>query len=154
MKLSKYLTDDTIKDKTNFKPDDRKLTWEKLEATIQSRATKKDNSFILKGPWKKFIKTQAGFDIYSVDNEWVKNNLSVIFGHGGHGYVHEFIPMNEIWILHVNDEYSQEYFDSCAAHEIKEFLEMKKGMKYWKAHQIALTLEKELGLISSEEINK
>ena len=142
----------TLNTKVKFKADKRQLTWEELEQKIQARAHKKDDNLILKGPWKKFVRKQDGFNVYAVDRKWVKSNLSVIFGHGGHGYVHEFIPMDEIWCNEINDEITPEYFDSCAAHEIREFQEMSKGLPYYKAHQIAQQLERELGLIPEEQI--
>jgi len=146
-----------------FKEDNRELTWADLEEDIQTRAHRKDPDFYLDGHWKVFIREQKGFDVYMVDGSWVRNNLSVIFGHGGHGLVHEFIPINEIWIssthfegcehdLDHTDEVTQEYFDSCTVHEIKECQEMQNGKDFWTAHQIALEEERKLGLIPEEDI--
>jgi len=144
-----------------FKKDNRDKLWSELELKIQKRAKKKDKKFILSGKWKKFIRRQEGFKVYAVDGEWVRNNLSVIFGHGGHGYVHEFIPRNEIWIStrHYEDcgcenikngqKVSKAYFDSTVIHEITEFKEMKKGMIFWKAHQIATQKEVEAGILKN-----
>jgi len=145
--------------------DPRKFEWSELEADIQERGDDKDEKFTPKGPWKKFVRKQDGFKIYAVDGKWVRDNLSVIFGHGGHGYVHEFIPVDEIWCAthhyhenewsHCgcnkgNEPVSKEYFDSCVVHEIEEFNRMK-GQKepYWEAHNEALEKEKELGLLKN-----
>lgn len=146
--------------------DKRDKTWAILERGIQSRAKDKDKSFILGGKWKKFIRTQSGHKIFSVDGKWIRTNLCVYFGHGGHDLVHEFIPLNEIWISsHHYDEgdseiakcgcrvskkgqkVSKKYFDSVVIHEITECEEMKKGKIYWKSHQIALQKEREIGLL-------
>jgi len=147
--------------KLKFKKDNRDKLWKKLELQIQKRGNKKDKKFILAGPWKKFVKKQDGFKIFAVDGEWVRNNLSVIFGHGGHGYVHEFILLNEIWVathhfkgcgcrnVKKGQKVSQQYFSSTALHEIVEFKEMKKGMSFWKAHQIALQKEIEAGFFKN-----
>lgn len=149
----------------NFPKDKRDKLWAELEADIQARGGKKAAGLTLKGKWKKFIRTQDGFKIFAVDGAWVRNNLSVIFGHGGHGYVHEFIPLDEIWIgirhfhenewsqcgcknIKKNQKFSKKYFVSCVIHEIMEFKEMKKGKPYWIAHNIALDKEKEAGLLS------
>lgn len=151
-----------------FKPkkDNRDKLWAKLELEIQSRANKKDKSFIPSGKWKRFLRKQDGFKIYAVDGKWIRNNLSIIFGHGGHGYVHEFIPKDEIWINthHYNEtpmnkcgcrvskknqKVSKQFFNSTVIHEITEFKEMKKGKTYWKAHQIALQEEVKLGLLKN-----
>lgn len=142
-----------------FKKDTRDKLWARLERDIQSRGRKKDKKCALSGKWKKFVRKQNGSKIYAVDGEWVRNNLSVIFGHGGHGYVHEFIPLDEIWVgtqhfdgcdcknVKKNQKASRPYFDSTAIHEITEFKLMKKGMIYWRAHQIALQKEIEVGLL-------
>lgn len=137
-----------------FKKDMRDKLWGKLEVEIQRRGGAKQKWFVLSGVWKRFIREQDGFKVYAVDGAWVRNNLSVIFGHGGHGLVHEFIPLNEIWtatyhfhesrfswcgckVRKHNQKGSKAYFDSTVLHEIAEFKEMKKGLKYWKAHQLA-----------------
>ena len=38
---------------------------------------------------------------------------------------------------------SDSYFDCCVIHEIEEFKEMRKGTKYWHAHQKAIKKEKD-----------
>jgi len=141
------------------KKDKRDKLWTELESKIQKRAKKKDKKFVLSGKWKKLVRKQEGISIYSVDGEWVRNNLSVTFGHGGHGYVHEFIPLNEIWIDIYHSEgcecenvrnlqkVSKAFFESTLLHELVELKKMRKGMIYWKAHQIALNKEIESGLL-------
>ena len=147
-----------MKPKFKFKKDTRDKLWADLELSIQKRATKKDPKFILKGNWKKFVRNQDGFKVFRVDGEWVRNNLSIIFGHGGHGRVHEFIPLNEIWIdTHHEDckcknvrkdrKMSKQYTDSTTLHEITECQEMKKGAIFHHAHQTALQKEISAGII-------
>jgi len=140
--------------------DRRKITWAELERDVQKRAVKKDRNFKLSGSWKKFVREEGGLSIYSVDGEWLRNNLSANFGHVEHGYVFEFVPIDEIWIdthhkkgcgckrVRKDRKMSVAYFESTVAHEIKEIQEMKKGLSYWKAHQMALQKERELGILS------
>ena len=142
--------------KLKIKKDTRNKLWAELESSIQKRGSKKDKRFILTGKWKKFLRKEEGLKIFAVDGEWVRNNLSVIFGHGGHGYVHEFIPLNEIWIAthHCEDcvwgnikkgqKVSRPHFNKTVLHEITEFKKMKKGLPYWRSHQIALEKEREV----------
>jgi hypothetical protein len=142
-----------------FKADDRKYSWAELEQKIQKRAGDKDLTFSLSGKWKKFLRNQDGFKVYSVDGEWVRNNLSVIFEHGGHGFVHEFIPMDEIWVaIHHpkgcackthedGQKMSENYSNSTVIHEIAENKEMRKGTIFWKAHQLAIEAEMRAGLL-------
>lgn len=146
-----------------FPEDSRDKLWERLEKDIQQRGPKKDKKFRLAGKWKRFVKSQDGFKVYAVDGEWVRNNLSVIFGHGGHGMVHEFIPHDEIWIsthhfegcgcrnLRKDMKASPQYLESCTLHEIVEHKLMKKGMIYWRAHHRALEAERKLGLLKDPD---
>jgi len=130
-----------------------------LEKVIQQRAENKDCRFRPEGTWKVYIRKSHGFKVFMVDGEWVRNNLSVIFGHGGHGYVHEFIPLNEIWVdtdhyrnlkydcgcsnRYKGGKISENFFEEVVKHEIAEFKEMENGKPFWRAHQIALKKEKE-----------
>lgn len=146
--------------------DKRDKAWPLLESEIQARARKKDKKFILTGKWKKFLRNQQGYKIYSVDGSWVRKNLCVYFGHGGHGFVHEFIPLNEIWVAthHVNEgnspisqcrcklkkrgqKLSKNYSTSTVIHEIAECEAMKKGKTFFESHQIAIKAEEKAGLV-------
>jgi len=129
-----------------------------LEKDIQLRSEFKDTKFKLKGKWKKFLRKQARLKIYLVDGEWVRNNLSVIFGHGGHNFVHEFIPTDEIWIstYHIKNKFydcgctkvkktckiNSKFMEQTINHEIAEYNFIGLGNPYWKAHQVALKIEK------------
>jgi len=130
------------------------------EREKRERADSKDNDFTLSGHWKRFVRNENGFRVFAVDGEWVRDNLCVVFGAGGHGYVHEFIPLEEIWISthhydgcgcsnlkSVDQEVSQQYFDSTVIHEITEFEEMKAGKTFFEAHEIALDKEREAGIL-------
>jgi len=146
--------------------DKRNKLWRLFEKKIQQCAARKDKGFVLEGKWKKFIREESGYKIFAVDGRWVTANLCVYFAHGGHGLVHEFIPMDEIWVTshHYNEEEdavfscicetkskgqkcSKNFFESTIVHEIVECEEMKKGNNYWKSHQIALAKEREIGLL-------
>lgn len=145
--------------KFKFKKDKRNPYWKKLELRIQKNAAKKDKKFILTGPWKKFLEKRDGIKIYLVDGNWIRNNLYGGFNHGGHGYVCEYIPLDEIWVLtthpvdckckHVkpNRMMSKNFRKSLILHEFTERNLMAKGMIYWKAHQLAEEVEKKAGYI-------
>ena len=147
--------------------DNRTIKWSEMEKQIQDNAKEKDASFVLSGSWKTFLKEENGYKVFSVDGKWIRRNLCAYFGHGGHGLVHEFIPINEIWIsshhYHESDQSSlfncgcstktknqkcsEAYFESTMLHEITECEEMKKGKSYWEGHNLALEAEKKAGLI-------
>ncbi|MEK7606728.1 MAG: hypothetical protein AAB444_00820 [Patescibacteria group bacterium] len=142
-----------------LKKDTRKITWKELEKDIQIRARRKDARFSLRGAWKKFLRKQEGFMVFEVDGDWVRANLSIIFGHGGHGLVHEFIPHRAIWVsarhfkncgcrgVARNQHMSPRMTASTTLHEIREYQEMKKGRAYWPAHQMALEAERKAGFL-------
>jgi hypothetical protein len=129
--------------------DTRNPLWAELESDIQGLAAHKDEAFRLEGSWKELAWKEPGFQIYAVNGEWVRTNLSVIFGSGGHGYVHEFIPHDEIWldVRYKDVRVSWRWFKSTAVHEMTEWLEMSRGISYYEAHLIALKKEVELGLL-------
>jgi len=131
--------------------------WENLELDVQRNYAFKDPDFRLTGPWKREYGTYRYFRVYLVDGDWVRRNLSVIFGHGGHGYVHEFIPADELWIA---DEHytgcecvgvaadwkcSSNFIQSCLLHEATEHDLMKQGVPYHLAHQAANEAERKAG---------
>jgi hypothetical protein len=143
--------------------------WSELESDIAIRAPKKDSNFRLSGHWKTFLREQHGYKVYQVIGEWVRINLSIMYGHGGHGYVHEFIPNDEIWVsdchfegcgpddvncckgAYIGKPFSDKFRDSTILHEIEENKYMKQGYDFNKAHQMALQKEKEAGFLDPYE---
>ena len=149
--------------------DTRNPMWSEMEAEIQRRAKKKDATFRLSGVWKQLYKRQGRYTVYAVDGAWIRNNLCSYFGHGGHGFVHEFIPKDEIWvsIQHYADSLwegaccgctvrrqkqvvSKNYFESTLIHEMAECESMKKGTPFWQAHQDAVQKEIAAGLLGND----
>ena len=140
-------------------PDTRTLSWAELERDIAERAIKRDPTFRLTGLFDThYLRDQDGFRIYIVDAEWVYNNLTVQFGHGGHGYVHECIPLDEIWIAkehtaecayqeeereahRIGKRIQDKEREAIIVHEIAEFRAMQSGMEFWAAHNLAVEVE-------------
>lgn len=140
---------------------------DELELEIQKAALQKDKNFRLSLIYKKpfrFIREQDGFRIYAVDGEWIRNNLGVRLGdggfeHAGHGFVHEFIPLDEIWVdtHHYGDcpchnvrpdrKTSKRFLETTIIHEMLEFKIMELGIPYKPAHRIALWVEKTIGIL-------
>ena len=131
--------------------------WKEMEKQIQLRGKNKDRNYKLTGFIKEFVREYKGIKIYLVDGEWLRNNICVVFGHGGHGLVHEFIPLDEVWIdyrhyyskkyrcscrdLKTNENINEKYFNETMWHEGTEIIEMKKGIPYWRAHITATKAE-------------
>ena len=78
--------------------------------------------------------------LFLVNGGYIRDNLTVDFVWGGHGYAYDFIPNNEIWVeRHDTDEHD---LIGILAHEIFEFMQMRdKGLKYEKAHALASKFE-------------
>ena len=141
-------------------PDDRTLSWAELERWIAERAGKRDPNYHPAGNWRTFLRKEGEFSVYTVNAEWVYNNLTVQFGHGGHGYVHECIPLDEIWVAKEHtaqcayeEEDKQAHArgkpiearerDCIVVHEIAEFRAMQSGASFWVAHNKALEVEEQ-----------
>ena len=88
------------------------------------------------------IKDYSGeIEVYLVSGKAVRDNYKTDFSQGGHGYVYDWIPKNEIWI---EDEEKDE-IAPILAHEYIEMVLMKEsGWKYPKAHEMASDIEQQL----------
>jgi hypothetical protein len=95
-------------------------------------------------PWKKFYRIlrlgeDDAVDVYVVDGMYVRDHLYVDYVEGGHGYVYDWIPKDEIWVEKLADNRDM-WFN--LQHEIYERNLMKnEGMDYEKAHGITAKRE-------------
>ncbi len=119
-----------------------------IDSAVRSRYNLKDPDFEIKGLDKKLIEERDGFKIYEVDGEWIRNNIDVGFGTGGHGLVHSYIPMDEVWVWPITENKW-----SIALHEMIEFNLMNdEGLKFPEAHK--KTIEITQGLDIKEKKNE
>ncbi|MDD5551321.1 MAG: hypothetical protein PHS34_08680, partial [Candidatus Omnitrophica bacterium] len=89
---------------------------------------------------KQFLREQDGSKIYLVNGEAVRKD-HIEFTMGGHGYVYDWIPIDEIWIDEVLNPEDREY--TINDHEIPEVRKMRdEGWSYEKAHEYANEIEK------------
>ncbi len=89
-----------------------------------------------KQPWGKLW---DGCKIFVVDGPHVRGNFFVDYVEGGHGYVYNWIPKDEIWIEDLPDEVDQ---GINLMHEIYEYTLMKYVKKdYDKAHECTACVE-------------
>lgn len=83
-----------------------------------------------------------GIKIWSVDAEYVRDNIDIDFTTGGNAGVYLYIPENEIWIESLMEPRD---FAPTIVHEMIEFLLMKyKEKSYDDAHDAANTWEQKL----------
>jgi hypothetical protein len=92
---------------------------------------------------KELITEEDGFKIYSVDGEAVRKD-HIEFTMGGHGYVYDYIPRDEIWIdENLNDKPYDRY--ATIKHELFEVKKMRdKGLDYEAAHELANGMEEKV----------
>ncbi len=75
-----------------------------------------------------------------VDGASIRNNKNVEFTMGGHHYIYDFIPENEIWI---DQDMQEEDIIATSIHEFTERAIMKYNyIDYDDAHDVASAAEK------------
>jgi hypothetical protein len=85
--------------------------------------------------WQKL---KNGLSVWIVNGRLVRSAFDVDFTEGGHDYVYEFVPENEVWIDDAIEETERGY---VLLHELHERNRMAKGWPYDKAHAESSRLE-------------
>jgi hypothetical protein len=85
--------------------------------------------------WKKL---ENGVSVWIVNGRMVRSVFDIDFTEGGHDYVYEFVPQNEVWIDDAIIEAERGY---VLLHELHERNRMAKGWPYSKAHAESSRLE-------------
>jgi hypothetical protein len=78
--------------------------------------------------WKKL---ENGLSVWIVNGRLVRSVFDIDFTEGGHEYVYEFVPENEVWIDDAIEEKERGY---VSLHELHERNRMASGWSYNKAH--------------------
>jgi hypothetical protein len=97
--------------------------------------TKKDK--INKAHLKILFKNKR-LKIWLVDGAFVRETFFIDFTEGGHDYVYDFVPKDEVWI---DDDLNIEERKYVILHEIHERNLMAKGWNYNKAHNSSSKIE-------------
>jgi hypothetical protein len=85
--------------------------------------------------WKN---QENGLSVWIVNGRLVRSVFDIDFTAGGHDYVYEFVPENEIWIDDAIEEQERGY---VLLHELHERNRMASGWPYSKAHAESSRLE-------------
>jgi len=85
--------------------------------------------------WQKL---KSGVGVWIVNGRLVRSVFDIDFTEGGHDYVYEFVPENEVWIDDAIEEPERGY---VLLHELHERNRMAKGWSYDKAHAESSRLE-------------
>jgi len=83
-------------------------------------------------------KPKKGLSVWIVNGRLVRSVFDIDFTEGGHDYVYEFVPQNELWIDDAIEESERGYI---LLHELHERNRMAKGWPYDKAHAESSRLE-------------
>ena len=78
--------------------------------------------------WKKL---ESGLSVWIVSGRLVRSVFDIDFTAGGHDYVYEFVPQNEVWI---DDDIQEDERGYVLLHELHERNRMAVGWPYSKAH--------------------
>lgn len=85
---------------------------------------------MLKKLWKQYPK--QGIKVYLVDGRYIRDNIGVSFGIGGHHKAYDFIPKNEIWLEKSIDPKER---NAILLHELYERRRMiRDKWNYLQAH--------------------
>lgn len=88
---------------------------------------------------KKLLgETDQKLKVWRIDGRLVRSAFYIDFTEGGHDFVYDYVPHNEVWL---DDDLVAEELPFVAIHEIHERNLMKRGWKYDDAHGSASTLE-------------
>jgi hypothetical protein len=85
--------------------------------------------------WKKL---KDSVSVWIVDGRLVRSVFDIDFADGGHDYVYEFVPENEVWIDDTLKAAERPY---ALLHELHERNLMAQGWEYDRAHEDSDKLE-------------
>jgi hypothetical protein len=85
--------------------------------------------------WQKL---KTSISVWIVNGRLVRSVFDIDFTEGGHDYVYEFVPENEVWVDDAIVEAERGY---VLLHELHERNRMAKGVPYDKAHAESSRLE-------------
>jgi hypothetical protein len=85
--------------------------------------------------WKTL---EDGLSVWIVTGRLVRSVFDIDFTAGGHDYVYEFVPENQVWI---DDDIMEDERPYVLLHELHERNRMAKGWPYSKAHAESSRLE-------------
>lgn len=106
---------------------------------IKKLADKAEDFDITKLHVRLLGNTKTKLSVWSIDGNLVRTLFFIDFTEGGHRYVYDFVPENEVWI---DNDLVAEEIPFVLLHELHERKLMKKlGWEYHRAHRHASRLE-------------
>ena len=85
--------------------------------------------------WKTL---ESGLKVWIINGRLVRSVFDIDFTAGGHDFVYEFVPQNEVWI---DDDIEEPERGYVLLHELHERNRMAAGLPYSKAHEESSKIE-------------
>lgn len=114
----------------------KKYGYEKAKKILRGKMKKIDQKKV----HLKLLGKRGALKIFLVSGHLVREHFDFNFVFGGHGYVYDYVPKNEVWLDDAMLTKERKY---VLIHELFELNLMKKGKKYDDAHDYACAPEKE-----------
>ena len=115
---------------------------ERSKSDLMKKLEKKINSInsdVPKEIYKeKLDKYKGEVEVFIVSGEAVRDLYFIDFTEGGHHFVYDFVPLNEVWI---DDDLPTGERDFVILHELHERFLMSTGMDYPHAHRSSSIIE-------------
>lgn len=94
--------------------------------------------------WKRlspnYSKIAKGVNVYIVNGDFIRSNINVDFVEGGHGYVYDYVPKDEIWVEDMEDK-KEMWFNFKHEQFERNLMKNNPKMSYEDAHDQAVAQE-------------
>jgi len=130
---SKYDDALTVADTLEKRERSKSDLIKKLEKKVSSISAQ-----VPKEVYKEKLEKFKGVEVWVVSGEAVRGLYFIDFTEGGHHFVYDFIPLNEVWI---DDDLSSKERDFVILHELHERYLMSTEMDYNHAHRSSSIVE-------------
>lgn len=121
---------------------DKRELKERKKSTYLKTALKNfhhnPNHVIPQNLYKKKLAENKGVVVWLVDGELVRDLYYVEYTEGGHHFVYDFVPYNEVWL---DDDLTSDELDYVLLHELHERFLMHSGLNYDHAHHSSSIIE-------------
>jgi hypothetical protein len=88
--------------------------------------------------YDKKLLTAGDVEVFVVNGRVVRDIYFIDFTEGGHHFVYDFVPLNEVWL---DDDLAAKERDYVLLHELHERYLMANGMDYDSAHRSSSLIE-------------
>ncbi|MBL7059359.1 hypothetical protein ISS08_02820 [Candidatus Pacearchaeota archaeon] len=117
----------------------KKENLERIKAGDLKTVKKSDGNIDINKIHKQLLgETNEKIFVWLVDGRLVRSVFDLNFTEGGHDFVYNYVPKNEVWI---DDDIFTDERQFILIHELFERSLMEKGKKYQDAHKKASKLE-------------